>query len=464
VCKENEYEVSPCTATSDRKCVQLQACRAGQYRSVVLNMSCSRPPRVATGQRDIGACSAEMETRCMDCAVCKENEYEVSPCTATSDRKCVPLQACRAGQYRSVVLNMSCSNVPSIANGDFDIGFCEYFVSAECVGNVNCESCPAAHYMVSNCTNSTLPTCSQCSVCNSGFYSKSPCNEEADTICEICTTCPVGHFKQTSCTPLSNTACQPCSSCPAGKYAVSACLHTDVVCDACLVCGIGQVNTRICQVDANAQCEAAVPVVLSFTATIQITRAAFLQVSDGYVIAVGEVSFKNTLPSSFSTLSHGQKFAYFNSSVKIKSVLENLGTRRHLLAASVAVSTQVSMLGQANAAAAAAGLQGNLSSALMRNGLPPLSSMSSISIAQQQPGVTNITVVHQQSTLNQSDKMGRESDDKLALGLGLGLGLGIPLLAAMLYLLVYSKACQPISKTEYSLCPAVPNVRNSFLI
>ena len=358
---------------------------------------------------------------------------------------------------------MSCSRLPRVITCDFDVGIFESSVSTVCVGNVSCDACPDAYFMISNCTNSSQPTCSQCSVCNPGFYMNTPCNNSADTVCEACTVCPVGYFAQTSCTPLANTVCQPCSSCPAGKYTVSACLHADVVCEPCLVCGTGLVNTRICQVNANAQCEVAVPIILSFTVTIQMTRTAFLEVSDGYVIAVGEVSFKGTLPASFSTLTRSQKFVYFNSSVKIKSVLESSAARRHLLAASVAVSTQVSMLGHANAASAAAGLQSNLSSALLRSGLPPLSSMSSISIAQQQPDVTNISVIHPQSAMNQSNEVGRESNDKLALGLGLGLGLGVPILAAILYT-AYSKTCRPSSQAKYSMCPPVPDVRKSLYI
>lgn len=172
------------------------------------------------------------------------------------------------------------------------------------------------------------------------------------------------------------------------------------------------------------------PFLLSFTVVMPMSRLAFLDVKDRYVIAVGEVSFKNTLPIGFSAYSRAMKFAYFNSSVKIASITENQAARRHLLATSLDVATQVSVLGKNNSASAAAGLQSDLNRALLNNGLPQPSRVSSLSIVQQQSGAANIS----QPVSNPGTPVS-DSGGNLALGLGMmGLVLGLCALAAAVYL------------------------------
>jgi hypothetical protein len=427
-CGRNESEIVPCTSNSDRQCTLLDLCGAGQYRSLVLNTTCSRLPRISTGESDIGTCSAAMEVRCMNCAECGENEYEISPCTANSNRKCVSVAECGAGQYRSLVLSTTCSRLPRISTGESDIGTCSAAMEVRCM---NCAECGENEYAISPCTHrSSQPQCAQCSVCNPGYFIEVLCSNTTDTKCKACTVCPKGYFLKRGCNLLSDTVCQPCSSCEAGKYAVSACSSSDVRCSACSVCGKGEVSTRLCQSDANAECEAAVPFLLSFTVVMPMSRLAFLDVKDRYVIAVGEVSFKNTLPIGFSAYSRAMKFAYFNSSVKIASITENQAARRHLLATSLDVATQVSVLGKNNSASAAAGLQSDLNRALLNNGLPQPSRVSSLSIVQQQSGAANIS----QPVSNPGTPVS-DSGGNLALGLGMmGLVLGLCALAAAVYL------------------------------
>ena len=243
--------------------------------------------------------------------------------------------------------------------------------------------------------------------------------------------CPAGHFPASACAADADTVCAPCSTCPSGTYAAGACAGADTRCAACRACGSGEVATRACEGGADAECEPAVPVLLSFSVALPMSRAAFYLKSDEYIVAVGEACFNGTLPGAFGALPFRAKLARFNASVAVRSVVERGGAAgpQRALSPAVDVATAVQVLGVANAAAAVGRLtdSASLNAALATYGLPKSLTVSNVTVLRDGPPVTKA----QPASIVVASGAGQDS---LPLGLGLGLGLGVPVFAGMLYL------------------------------
>ncbi|KAJ1476585.1 hypothetical protein T484DRAFT_3088278 [Baffinella frigidus] len=323
------------TAASDG--LQCSACGVGTFKGAVGTAACETCP--ANSESGPGSalclCSAGF--------------------TGNDGGLCTP---CAVGEYKAAVGSGSCTACPlhtSSVGGSNEQTDCTCVVgyTAASDGDV-CSACDAGTYKA---TAGTEP----CSMCPTGTSSARESNDLTDCKClagysgTSCTACMAGTFKSSS----GTTACQLCLSNSESASGSALCY-----------CSVGFTGADGGPCVACSDCTSAV----TFTGTLAITLSEF-----------------NTAKRAAYVAGVAQALSVASSSVAITSVTEQL-SRRRLLAASVAVETQVTVSKAKAAGVAAAATSENLNRALASSGIS-FAAVSAPALAAAAPsGVNSIGV------------------------------------------------------------------------
>ena len=195
-CGEEEYEIAPCTPTTNRLCDECAPCRFNQYM--------------------LQPCGVTTDTLCAELSPpCSQFQFELLPPTETSDRKCQRIQQCDPA-LRQVI------DRPATATRDATCRTCEDGTYP--LGNVTCvpcEPCSSGQFLVEECgTEDTL--CQDCSPCNENFFASTPCNATHDATCSLCQQCTGSQYEAVPCTQSTDRDCLPLRVCRADEYESAA--------------------------------------------------------------------------------------------------------------------------------------------------------------------------------------------------------------------------------------------------
>jgi hypothetical protein len=255
ICLNTEYEIFPCTFTTNRQCTSCtNICPIGQ----MLQGSCIGTSNPICIQCPSGHYKSIADgSNCIQCTnSCPVGFYLDQPCTNIRNPVCIQ---CPSGHYKSIAdgsncikctnscpvgfyLDQPCTNIRNSICIECPTGYYKSIADgSNCIGCTN--SCPIGFELDQLCTNIRNPICIQCS---SGYY-----KSIADgSNCIGCTnSCPIGFELDQPCTNIRNPVCINCQN---GYYKS---VSDDTSCILCNTdCGAGSYLTTYCNSTSNPSC------------------------------------------------------------------------------------------------------------------------------------------------------------------------------------------------------------------
>eukprot|EP00050_Salpingoeca_kvevrii_P011277 m.14163 g.14163 ORF g.14163 m.14163 type:complete len:2985 (-) comp3348_c0_seq1:299-9253(-) len=207
-CTEGQELASAPTFTSDRVC---RACSSGFFQNQPGQTECKRLTSCeANVEYQVTAPTLTSDRACLELRQCSAGQETDVPATLTTDRTC---RLCSAGSFQDEPARASCKSCPL---GTYQ----------ELQGQTGCNTCtpecPEETFISSTCTPFHDLECTTCRQCEAGQYIIGGCEGALDRVCSPCLTradCAVNEFLVGSCDPRSTQGptcetCHPsCESC-----------------------------------------------------------------------------------------------------------------------------------------------------------------------------------------------------------------------------------------------------------
>eukprot|EP00048_Salpingoeca_helianthica_P009150 m.131035 g.131035 ORF g.131035 m.131035 type:complete len:4598 (-) comp14790_c0_seq1:87-13880(-) len=217
-----QYQSSPPSATTDRRCSLVTSCVANQWQAAaataVSNTLCFNWSVCSPTQFESVAPTSLTNRVCANIRNCTVNEFETTRPTSTSNRICGALTVCRPTlEFQTVAPTLtsdrSCANLTRCNATQFESVAPTTTSNRVCTDLTRCAqwqfiSTPATATSDLRCTNATL-----CAF-NYQYVFTAP-TLTSDRVCRNISSCPPTHFVAAPATETTDTVCQPIRACRA---------------------------------------------------------------------------------------------------------------------------------------------------------------------------------------------------------------------------------------------------------